>query len=53
MKMVASRLFAASSRRAFSTTPRRLDNYAFVGLGQMVRPFILSYDAISNHATVY
>ena len=24
------------SRRAFSTTSRRLDNYAFVGLGQMV-----------------
>lgn len=22
--------------RAFSTTPRRLDNYAFIGLGQMV-----------------
>lgn len=25
------------ARRAFSTTSRRLDNYAFIGLGQMVR----------------
>ena len=25
-----------AQRRAFSSSPRRLDNYAFIGLGQMV-----------------
>lgn len=34
--VVAQIVRGAAQRRGFATTPRRLDNYAFVGLGQMV-----------------
>lgn len=38
MRTVAAQMLrGAAQRRGFATTPRRLDNYAFVGLGQMVR----------------
>ncbi|KAJ4151601.1 hypothetical protein LMH87_012291 [Akanthomyces muscarius] len=36
MRLVAAQMLrGAAQRRGFATTPRRLDNYAFVGLGQM------------------
>lgn len=35
MRVVTTRLGGAVQRRGFASTARRLDNYAFIGLGQM------------------
>lgn len=42
MRVAVTRLGGLVQRRGFASTSRRLDNYAFIGLGQMVS-FLLNF----------
>lgn len=52
MKPIPTSRACTLQRRCFSATARRLDNYAFIGLGQMVskQPFFFHEDTLTDHS---